>query len=67
MFLQAISELIKNIAALMGKLELTSNSDEVAEAVESVMSTAHLLQEEAKEAEEIIVEIGSKDEKEGDK
>ena len=67
MFLQAISELIKNIAALMGKLELTSNSDEVAEAVESVMSTEHLLQEEAKEAEEIIEENVSKDEKEGDK
>ena len=51
----------------MGKLELTSNSDEVAEAVESVMSTEHLLQEEAKEAEEIIEENVSKDEEEGDK
>ena len=67
MFLQAISELIKNIAALMGKLELTSNSDEVAEAGESVMSTEHLLQEEAKKAEEIIEENVSKDEEEGDK
>ena len=46
MFLQAISELIKNTAALMGKIQLTSNTDEVAEAVEQVKSTEHILQEE---------------------
>lgn len=46
MFLQAISELIKNVAALMGRIQLISNSDEVAEAVESVKSTEHLLKDE---------------------
>ena len=42
MFIQAISELIKNIAALMGKIELTSNSDEVAEAIDQVKATERL-------------------------
>lgn len=42
MFLQGVSELIKNVAALMGKLELTSNTDEVAEAIEQVKSTERL-------------------------
>lgn len=52
MFLQAISELVKNIAALMGKIQLSSNTDEVAEAVESVKSTEHLLKDEGIPAEE---------------
>ena len=42
MFLQAVSELIKNIAALMGRIELTSNSDEVAEAIDKVKATERL-------------------------
>lgn len=42
MFLQAVSELIKNIAALMGRIELTSNSDEVAEAIDQVKATERL-------------------------
>ena len=42
MFIQAISELIKNVAAMAGKFELTNNSDEVAEAIEIVKSTEHL-------------------------
>lgn len=42
MFLQAVSELIKNIAALAGKIQLTSNSDEVSEAIDQVKSTERL-------------------------
>ncbi|MBD9195992.1 MAG: TRAP transporter small permease subunit [Clostridiales bacterium] len=42
MFLQAVSEFIKNIAALMGRIELTSNSDEVAEAIDQVKATERL-------------------------
>lgn len=42
MFIQAISELIKNTAALMGKIELTSNSDEVAETIDQVKATERL-------------------------
>ena len=49
MFIQAISELIKNVAAMAGKFELTNNSDEVAEAIEIVKSTEHLPDETGKE------------------
>ena len=49
MFIQAISELIKNVAAMAGKIELTNNSDEVAEAIEIVKSAEHLPDETGKE------------------
>ena len=49
MFIQAISEFIKNVAAMAGKFELTSNSDEVAEAIDIVKSTEHLPDETGKE------------------
>ena len=52
MFLQAISELIKNVAALLGKIQLTSNTDEVAEAIEQVKSTERLPDNEPKAADE---------------
>lgn len=52
MFLQAISELIKNIAALAGKIQLTSNSDEVAEAIDQVKSTERLPDTSAAEKED---------------
>lgn len=52
MFLQAISELIKNIAALGGKIQLTSNSDEVAEAIDQVKSTERLPDTSAAEKED---------------
>lgn len=42
MFLQGVSELIKNIAALLGKIDLGSNTDEVAEAIEQVKATERL-------------------------
>ncbi len=42
MFFQGVSELIKNLAALTGRLELHANSDEVAEAIEQVKSTERL-------------------------
>ena len=48
MFIQAISELIKNVAAMAGKIELTNNSDEVAEAIEIVKSAEHLPDETGK-------------------
>lgn len=40
MGIQGISELIKNIAALLGIRELVSNSDEIAEAIEQVKETS---------------------------
>lgn len=46
MFIQGVSEFIKNLAALMGKIELTSNSDEVAEAIEQVKATERFLDED---------------------
>ena len=49
MFIQAISELIKNVAAMAGKIELTNNSDEVAEAIEILKSSEHLPDETGKE------------------
>lgn len=52
MFLQAVSELIKNIAALAGKIQLTSNSDEVAEAIDQVKSTERLPNTSAAEKED---------------
>lgn len=52
MFLQAVSELIKNIAALAGKIQLTSNSDEVAEAIDQVKSTERLPDTPAAEKED---------------
>lgn len=52
MFLQAVSELIKNIAALAGKIQLTSNSDEVAEAIDQVKSTERLPDTSAAEKED---------------
>lgn len=42
MFIQALSELIKNVAALMGRIDLITESDEVSEAIEQVKSTEHL-------------------------
>ena len=42
MFLQGVSELIKNTAALLGKIDLGSNTDEVAEAIEQVKATERL-------------------------
>ena len=45
MFLQGCSELIKNIAALLGKIELISNSDEVSETIEQVKATERLTEE----------------------
>lgn len=52
MFLQAISELIKNVAALLGKIQLTSNTDEVAEAIEQVKATERLPEQESEAAGE---------------
>lgn len=52
MFLQAVSELIKNIAALAGKIQLTSNSDEVSEAIDQVKSTERLPDTSAVEKED---------------
>ena len=52
MFLQAVSELIKNIAALAGKIQLTSNSDEVSEAIDQVKSTERLPDTSAAEKED---------------
>lgn len=45
MFLQGISELIKNALALAGKLDLTPTADEVAEVIEQVKSTERLPEE----------------------
>lgn len=42
MFLQAISELIKNVGALTGKVEIEAAPDEVTEVIESVKSTEKL-------------------------
>ena len=42
MFLQAISELIKNVGALTGKIQIAAAPDEVSEVIESVKSTEKL-------------------------
>ena len=42
MFIQGVSELIKNTAALLGRADLRPESDEVAEAIEQVKSTERL-------------------------
>lgn len=42
MFIQGVSELIKNIAALLGIIDLHANSDEVSEAIEQVKATERL-------------------------
>ena len=52
MFLQGVSELIKNAAALMGKIDLASNTDEVAEAIEQVKATERLPDGGAQEGKE---------------
>lgn len=52
MFLQGVSELIKNAAALMGEIDLASNTDEVAEAIEQVKATERLPDGGAQEGKE---------------
>ena len=42
MFLQAISELIKNVGALTGKIQIAAAPDEVSEVIDSVKSTEKL-------------------------
>ncbi|MEA4993745.1 MAG: TRAP transporter small permease subunit [Oscillibacter sp.] len=42
MFLQAISELIKNVGALTGKIQIAAAPDEVSQVIESIKSTEKL-------------------------